>query len=206
MKKEITIIIPAYNEEKRIKKTLESYSQHFKGRALMLVSLNGCKDNTLGVVREVQKQWPEDVDYIDTKAAIGKGGAVIKGFKTDIKTEYTGFVDADGATSAKEYDRLWRLIKGYDGVIASRWIKGAKVHGRDSAKRQFASKVFHILVKMIFWMPFHDTQTGAKIFKTQVVKDILPKLGLITNMLFDVDLLYILNRNEYQLKDEKTAA
>lgn len=201
---ELTIIIPAYNEEKRIRKTLVQYLEHFKQRAKILVVLNGCRDNTLGVVQEVQQQWSENLDYVNIKAAIGKGGAIIEGFKKDLKTRAVGFVDADGATTASEFDRLYSHLSGADGIIASRWISGAEVTGRKSWKRKSASVIFHWLVKILFFLPLKDTQCGAKIFQSQTIKEILPQLGKATNMLFDVDLLYLLQQARFKLKEVPT--
>ena len=94
----ISIIIPAYNEEKRIKETLENYINFFKDKEKfeILAVLNGCKDNTLSVVEEEAKKHKE-IKFKEFKEAIGKGGAIIEGFKI-VKGDYICYVDADSST------------------------------------------------------------------------------------------------------------
>src|SRR3989338_629340 len=120
----LTLIIPAYNEEKRIEKTLESYSHFFldkmKENFEILIILNGCRDKT----REIIEKFSNGKKYIKFKEfekAIGKGGAIIEGFKI-ADSELIGYVDADGATNPETFYKLVKGINGYDGVIASRWI------------------------------------------------------------------------------------
>src|SRR3989344_8345313 len=99
MKNNLTIIIPAYNEERRIGKTLDDYCRFFNKIKLdykLLVLLNGCKDNTLDVVKKYKKKHSK-IEYKNIKEAIGKGGAVIEGFKI-ANTDLIGFVDADNST------------------------------------------------------------------------------------------------------------
>src|SRR3989344_4067768 len=97
-----SIIIPAYNEEKRIGVTLDDYCSYFskfpKGEVEIIVVLNGCVDNTLMVVKEYAKKYAV-LRYVDIKEAIRKGGAVIEGFKI-AKGDLIGYADADGATRA----------------------------------------------------------------------------------------------------------
>ena len=123
----LAIIIPAYNEEKRIERTLRAYSDY---AALMLhqhgikttifVVLNGCVDNTRAVVERITS-----IHIIELKEA-GKGLAITAGFKAALKTDATmiGFVDADMATSPQAFYSLLNQASGYDGVIASRYRKG----------------------------------------------------------------------------------
>ena len=80
----LLILIPAYNEESRIEPTLRSYAQffgaHYTGKFSLVVILNGCRDNTLGVVQRVARELP-CVGFVNFPAPIGKGGALIEGLK-----------------------------------------------------------------------------------------------------------------------------
>ncbi|MBI5391537.1 glycosyltransferase, partial [Candidatus Woesearchaeota archaeon] len=80
----LSLLIPAYNEEKRIGKTLSLYlpflTKKLQKEYELLVVLNGCKDNTLSAVKPFMKKYPQ-LRYKNIPQAIGKGGAIIEGFK-----------------------------------------------------------------------------------------------------------------------------
>jgi len=193
--KDLTIIIPAYNEEKRIGNTLEEYIKFFKDKLgnnfEIIVILNGCKDDTLNVVKKY------DVKFKNIKEAIGKGGAIIEGFKI-AEGKFIGFVDADNATPPWAFYDLYKNINDKDGIIASRWIKGAKIGKKQSFSRRFASRGFNILVRLFFDIGVNDTQCGAKLFRKEAVKKVVNKLG-ITSYGFDIDLLYLMKRNGFKV-------
>jgi len=203
----ILIIIPAHNEEKRISATLENYASFFnkfmKKNYEILVILNGCKDNTLKIVKETAKKYKtiKFKNYIES----GKGFAIMEGFKEALKhkTELIGFVDADNATSPGAFYDLIKNINIYDGIIASRYVKGAIVRPKQSIQRTIASRVFNILVRVLFIMPYHDTQCGAKIFKKDALEKILPKITT-SNWAFDVDLLYKAKKSKLKIKEYPT--
>jgi glycosyltransferase involved in cell wall biosynthesis len=198
----LSIIIPAYNEEKRILQMLERYWAFYQGKSVeFIIVLNGCRDNTRGVVESFASRVGAKIHIIDIPEAIGKGGAVRQGFAL-AQGDYLGFVDADGATGPEEFDKLVRQINGHDGAIASRWKRGSVVVGRNFF-RKIVSLGFIIFVKMIFWMPFFDTQCGAKVFKHQAIKQILPKLQ-VSNMAFDVELLFLMRRAGYRIIEMPT--
>src|SRR5882672_4845205 len=97
----LLLLIPAYNEEARIEPVLREYGlyfrDNFKGRFELVVVLNGCRDNTRGVVELVAREFPS-ISLLDFPAPIGKGGALIEGLKLATKAEIIGYVDADGAS------------------------------------------------------------------------------------------------------------
>ncbi len=199
---ELSIIIPAYNEEKRIGKTLEEYLSFFsknnKENYEIIVVMNGCTDTTYGILESFKKKHTP-LKILEFKAGIGKGGAVIEGFKI-AKGDLIGFVDADNSTSAPEFEKCVKNILGYDGVIASRYIQDAVVEPKQPLSRRIASRGFNILIKILFGLRIKDSQCGAKLFRKDVIKKILPDLG-ITRWAFDVDLLYQLKRNRFVVKE-----
>ncbi len=201
----LALVIPAYNEEKRIGNTLKEYVNFFKRKYeknfLIYVVLNGCKDNTLSIVKEYSKKYPQ-IKYLNVKGKIGKGGAIIQGFK-NVDGKLIGFVDADCSTKPEAFNELIENINNYNGVIASRWSKGAKINKKQKFIRLIASRVFNIMVRLLFFMPYTDTQCGAKLFKGNSLKKIVPKLGL-TTWGFDIDLLYLFKRNKMKIKEIPT--
>ncbi len=204
------IVIPAYNEEKRIEKTVRDYSDHFKEKAEILIVLNGCSDKTGEIVRGLKKDLV-NIEYLEFSEAIGKGKAVHEGFRYALNkvsgfkfqdSSLIGFVDADEATSPEEYKRLAGLIGDADGVIGSRFLKGAKVYGR-SFLRNIVGYKFHLIVKILFNLPYKDTQCGVKIFKADALKKILPELK-VSNMAFDVEMLAIALKYKLKIKEIPT--
>jgi len=202
----VLLLIPAYNEESRIEPVLREYAAFFKqqyqGKFQLVVVLNGCRDNTLGVVQRVAAEYPS-ISWLEFKAPIGKGGALIEGLKLATMADLIGYVDADGATPPHAFLDLVRHIEGFDCVIGSRWLPGAVLHQQQSGKRQFASRVFHFIVQMFFWMNIRDTQCGAKIMRRAAVEEVHPLLR-IADMAFDINLLYALKHAGYRILEIPT--
>lgn len=193
----VIVLIPAYNEEERIEPVLREYAEYFKrnyqGDLSIVVVLNGCRDNTLGVVQRVARDYPA-VSFLDFPGRIGKGGALIEGLKLAARADLIGYVDADGATSPAAFHTLIQHWKEADCVIGSRWIRGAVLHQSQTKKRQFASRVFHLIVRFFFpSLHVRDTQCGAKLIRREAVEKVHPALR-IADMAFDINLLYSLKR------------
>ena len=202
--KSLSIVIPAYNEEKRIARTLDAYSKFFSGNVKdfeIIVVLNNCKDNTLEIVEKFSKK-SKKIKYLDFKRAIGKGKAIIEGFKV-AKGNLIGFVDADMATSPSSFYDLIKNMNGYDGIIASRWIKNSKIKEKQPLLKRIGSRGFNFLVYLLFDLKFKDTQCGAKLFKSYVIRSIMNEIG-ITKWAFDVNLLYLAKRKNYKIKEIPT--
>lgn len=203
----LLLLVPAYNEERRIEPLLRDYSRYFqenyRGKFKLVVVLNGCRDNTIGVVRKVQADYPGTIDALDFPAPIGKGGALIEGLKLAPMADLIGYVDADGATGADALHDLIKKMGDADCVIGSRWIEGAVLHQAQTSKRQFASRVFHTIVQSFFWMNIRDTQCGAKIIRRHAVEKIHSSL-CIADMAFDINLLYSLKRKGFKVIEVPT--
>jgi glycosyltransferase involved in cell wall biosynthesis len=202
----LLLLIPAYNEERRIEPVLRDYARYFqdnyRGKFQLVVVLNGCRDDTLGVVKRVQKDFPS-VSLLNFHDPIGKGGALIEGLKLAPLTDVIGYVDADGATPPAALHDLVKRIGEADCVIGSRWLPGARLHVEQSGKRQFASRVFHLIVQMFFNMHVKDTQCGAKVMRREAVEKIHSALR-IADMAFDINLLYSLKRAGYHILEVPT--
>ena len=202
----LLLLIPAYNEEHRIEPVLREYARYFQqsysGKFQILVVLNGCRDDTLGVVRRVAAEYPP-VSALEFPEPIGKGGALIEGLKLAPLADLIGYVDADGATPPHAFHDLVKHSGQADCVIGSRWLPGAVLHQEQSGKRQFASRVFHLIVQWLFWMNIHDTQCGAKVMRREAVEKIHPYLR-IADMAFDINLLYSLKRAGFRILEVPT--
>ncbi len=201
----LSLIIPAYNEEQRIGKTLDNYSSYlsskFKDFEIIIV-LNGCKDNTLKVILDYKNKYPKTINYLNFTDPIGKGPAVIEGFKFANK-ELIGFVDADMSTPPEAFYDLILNLKENDGIVASRWTRGSIIPVKQKITRRIVSRVFNIMVRILFNIKISDTQCGCKLFKKQAIKSVIPLLGK-TKWAFDIDILYRLNKKGYKIIDIPT--
>lgn len=202
----LLILIPAYNEEGRIGPVLSSYAdyfeRHYQARFSIVVVLNGCMDNTLGVVKEAAKTWPR-ISAMNFPGRIGKGGALIEGLKLFPLADLIGFVDADGATPPAAFHDLVKRCASADCAIGSRWIVGAKIHQAQSGVRRLVSRGGNAIVQCLFWMRIRDTQCGAKVMRRSAVERIHPSLR-ITDMAFDINLLYSLKREGFSVVEVPT--
>jgi glycosyltransferase involved in cell wall biosynthesis len=202
----LLILIPAYNEESRIEPVLRDYAQFFaknySGKFQLVVVLNGCTDNTLGVVQKVGAEFPS-VRPLEFKRPIGKGGALIEGFKLAAQGELTGYVDADGATPPRAFLELVEHIAGADCVVGSRWLPESVIHQAQADSRRFASRAFHFIVQVLFWLNIHDTQCGAKVMKREVVEKVHDNLR-IADMAFDINLLVAVKRAGFRIREVPT--
>ncbi len=199
----IAITIPAYNEENRIRVMLDHYLLYFGNEVQFVVVANHCSDNTVGVVEGIQRQFPGRVQLINEPAAIGKGGAIVQGWKASTEADIVGFVDADGATSPVEFDKVLKAAQQADGAIASRFMKGATVLDRSSLLRKFVSWAARRCFQILFLLPVNDTQCGAKVFKQSAIQPILADLKT-NDMLFDVELLWRLKQRNAHIIEVPT--
>jgi glycosyltransferase involved in cell wall biosynthesis len=206
----LSIVIPAYNEEKRIKRTLDAYSNYFeslrKKKELdysILVVVNNSKDKTEEIVKNFST-INKRIKCLVTSIG-GKGSAIKLGFNESIKSNFDliGFVDADMATEPSEFYKLVKFIGNADGVIAGRYSKGSQVFPKQSLPRIFVSRIYNLLIRCLFLLPYRDTQCGAKIFKKIALQESLNSIGM-TRWAFDLELIYRIRENGFVIKETPT--
>lgn len=197
---EISIIIPAYNEELRISKTLTEFYNYFskKYSCEFIVVCDGNTDKTPEIVASFSKKHTE-VKLLTFPKKLGKGGGVLEGMKA-AHGFFIGFVDSDLSITPEDFEKLLKKIKHeeIDGVIASRRAEGAKILIKQPFYRRFLSFGWNLLVRTMFFIPFTDTQCGAKIFKGSVLKKIIPNLKT-RGFEFDVELLWRFYSNGFKV-------
>ena len=197
-KHSVCIVIPAYNEEDRISRTLKEYAQYFRNvpylQVTLLVVANNCSDDTVGVAKQQQKKYNEI--KIMNLIPGGKGFAVKEGYIEALKKDYDliGFVDADMATEPQYYHDLIIAMNGHDGAIASRYCKGANLTAERPLLRKVSGKIFNWVIQKRFQFSFEDTQCGAKIFTYDTIKKITPDMHE-QKWYFDVEMLYLCTIN-----------
>jgi dolichol-phosphate mannosyltransferase len=195
----VSIVIPAWNEEDRLARTLERYLPALEARGdpfEVIVVVDGVRDRT-GEVAEAYAA--RNVRLLRYPTKLGKGGAILAGLR-EARHEYVGYVDADGPISPEEIYRLVGHLSEVDLVVASRWTRGATGVGAEPQFNRFAGRAWNLLTRSLLFLPMRDTQCGAKFFKKSVVLPLL-KTVTLTNRAFDVDLLYHVNTRGLPIRE-----
>jgi len=199
----ISIIIPAYNEEKRIINRLQllvNFFDNYMGNYEIIVITDGCTDKTHFLVLEFSKKHPQ-VKLLNFSKRLGKGGAIIEGLRR-AGGNIIAIADADNSVAPAELYKLITESKNYDVVICSRYSNGACLLIKEPFNRFILGRAFNALVKLMFWRmsKIYDTQCGAKVVKRYVISKILSDL-FITGFTFDVNLIYSSLRHGFTVKE-----
>lgn len=211
--KTLTILIPAFNESKRIVKTLDNIDAYISKTSSLYNSLpyklnatvvsDGSTDNTDSTVNEwIQNKSKNKNSFtmISYKPNKGKGYAVREGI-LNIESDFILYTDADGASPIEELEKLISWIdKGFDIVIGSRIVKDNNSKVKMSFIRRFVGRVFHSLLKLCDLADVVDTQCGFKLFKTTVVKKIAINQKCF-GFSFDIEYLYLARMFGYKIKE-----
>jgi len=197
----LSIIIPAFDEEYRISKTLISLRNFFRTkpeRYEIIVLIDGCSDNTLRVVNELSLGI-NDLIPVLFENRLGKGGAIIEGLLL-AKGDLILILDADNAVPPTSLYNLVLKSLDYDLCIGSRYDPDSIILSSEPFYRIFLSRFFNNILKILFWRlrRFSDTQCGAKIVKVDVIPHIIKDL-IIVNFAFDVNLIYSTLRHGYSV-------
>lgn len=199
MPQTLTIVIPAYNEEQRLPKTLQALKafaetrQGFSLREVIVVD-DGSQDKTIETVRKWSESWPI-LKCWSLQKNLGKGAAVHAGL-AKAQGEWVLIADADMATPWKELQRFAELCKDQDLVMGSRALKESQIVVRQHWLRQNMGRTFNKLLKSLVRLPYHDTQCGFKLIRNddQFKKQILPQLQ-VQRFAWDVELLLFMRKH-----------
>ncbi len=196
----VSIIIPAYNEEKRLPDTIEKiidFVNKYKLNAEIIVINDGSTDKTAEIVLKYNKN---NIRLINNEKNMGKGFCINRGVM-ESKNEIILFSDADLSTPI---EFLIPFLKnhemGYDIVIASRACKGAEKKIKQPFIRDTMGKIFNIFVRTILGLNIKDTQCGFKSFKNNIAKDVFSK-QTIFDFGFDPEILFIAQKKGYKIKE-----
>ncbi len=194
--KKFDIIIPAYNEEKRIVPVLTDltlFIENYKLPWRIIVSIDG-NDGTEKIVKEFSKEF-NFIKYSRSSERGGKGLA-IKRVSSIIDSDYVILMDADNSISVKEIMDNITGIQGNAALIFSRYSNKNKI----PFFRKFISRGFNLLVQLFTGLRIDDTQTGYKIFNSQKFKNAINMVG-VTNTFYDVSLLYHIKKQNGKIKE-----
>lgn len=198
----LSIVIPAYNEEKRIRLSLVKIMDYLESRGLqyeLVIADDGCQDNTEGVVKSVT-QGRASVQYLKGEVNRGKGNAVKRGMLA-ARGEYALLTDADLSTPIEELDKFIPVMKSADAVlIGNRKTKGSEVRKHQNFIRENMGKVFTLLTNLSLGMWQSDFTCGFKVFGPESRKAIF-SCARIDRWGYDAELLFIARRKGYALID-----
>jgi glycosyltransferase involved in cell wall biosynthesis len=191
-----TLVIPAYNEEARIGSLLEELSG-FSGD---LIFVCDGTDATTAVIGAFADDHPSlRARCLTFPSRLGKGGGIMAGIR-EAQTPYIGYMDADGSTSLSEMERLFDRLAAVDGAIGSRWLPGSVLRARQGLRRRVESRLFNLIVRLLFGLDYRDTQCGAKVFRREALGAVIPSIRS-TGFEFDVELLWRLRQNGYRVEE-----
>lgn len=187
----LSVLIPAYNEGKKIRENLEYINKILNLLKLdyeIILINDGSKDNTLEESKKVK-----NIDILTYNKNLGKGGALKYGFQNS-KGNLICFLDADLELDPSLINSFIKIInkKEADVIVGSKRHPKSKINY--SLKRKFLSYTYNKFVKLLFRLKVNDTQTGIKLFKREVLERVFPKVS-IKGYAFDLELL--INADKY---------
>jgi glycosyltransferase involved in cell wall biosynthesis len=187
----LSVIIPAYKEEKRIHKVLDhvvAYAKSHTESIEVIVVLDGTPDNTAAVVAEYRDRLPR-LQIIDRKENQGKGYTVREGMHA-AQGKYRLFADADNSTSFEQVDALLAQMETHDVAIASRYVAGGEQKQKQSLARILGSRVLNSIIRLLVVPGIADTQCGFKLFRANAAEQIFSR-AVVNNWSFDFEVLAI---------------
>ncbi len=198
----LSVIIPAYNEEKRLLPTLERVCVYLSTKDFpyeVVVVDDGSTDNTLQITKSIANK-NNHINILSNERNSGKGYSVRRGMLS-ARGEYVFFTDADLSTPIEEIEKcLPYLVNGYDVVIGSRSMPGADIIVHQPWYREKMGKIFNFMVNVVLLRGIVDTQCGFKGFKRDVAKKVFSRCR-IDGFSFDVEALYLSRKFDYKIKE-----
>ena len=196
---ELSIIIPAYNEESRLSRGLAKIRDYLaarnlaSGQAEIIVVDDGSSDRTAGIAEEWSRQLPS-LRLVSNGENRGKGYSVRYGM-LEARGRVALFTDADLSAPIEEADKLLAAIgAGNDVAIGSRAVNRALIFGHQSRWREIAGMIFNGFVRLFTGLPFQDTQCGFKAFVREPSRIVFQQQR-IDGFGFDPEILFLAERH-----------
>ena len=197
----LSVVMPAYNEGQHIYDNLvetDKILSTFVRRYEIIAVNDGSKDNTWDEIKKAASKLASvsDYGYSDNH---GKGYAICHGIE-NASGRYIAFLDSDLELSPKMLKNFLKIMKEQDVDI----VIGSKLH-RDSKLdypliRKIMSYGYYLMLKVLFRLNVHDTQTGIKLFKAEVIKPIAENLS-ISGYAFDIEILVAAHKQGYVISE-----
>ena len=198
---DLSIIIPAYNEEALIASTLDGLQTYLSARPEqfeIIVVDDGSQDQTVSSIRAWKNRNGTELHLLVNEKNMGKGFSIRRGV-LESRGRYLIFVDADLPYELYAIDDFLKALRsGCDLAIGSRVLPGSEVRGVP-ALRYAAGQVFSWMVQAVLFRGLPDTQCGFKSFKSAAAKEIFRRLT-ISGFGFDVELLFVARKLKFAIR------
>jgi dolichyl-phosphate beta-glucosyltransferase len=199
---ELSVVVPCYNEEERLPRTIESIERYFAGKPIpyeLILVDDGSTDSTRQVQQAAAARNPS-VRLEALPRNRGKGRALAEGVAAAGGAEIL-VTDADLSTPIEELDKLRAALHGgADVAIGSRALRGSRVEVSQPIYRVFMGKVFNLLVQAVLLPGIWDTQCGFKLFRADVAHAVFA--GLTTDGFgYDPEVLYLAKKRGVRIAE-----
>jgi dolichyl-phosphate beta-glucosyltransferase len=198
---ELSILIPAYNEEALIVSTLEclySYLSARPDRYEIIVIDDGSQDKTADAVQNWQQKNEVDLHLLVSGQNMGKGFSIQRGVM-ESRGDYLIFIDADLPYELRAIDDFLKALRdGCDLAVGSRVLPGSQVRGVPFL-RYVAGQVFSWMVQAVLFTGLPDTQCGFKSFRSEAAREIFRRVT-IGGFGFDVEMLFIARKLKFTVQ------
>lgn len=191
----LSIVIPALNEERRIRHTLECLVKHFNGSCEIIV-VSESTDKTDDIVTEFSKNSAH-IKLVTSATRLGKGGAFKKGVENS-HGEIVMLLDSDLPVPVSDVEKVASYIGKVNVAVASREVKGTKLLVYPPMARVFAGKAFSHIFNAMFDLNVRDTQCGCKAFRREALEMVLHTVES-KGFEFDAELLFRIKRKGYTI-------
>jgi glycosyltransferase involved in cell wall biosynthesis len=189
-KEKVTVVMPAFNEANRIMESIDETAKAFESFGYpweLIVMDDGSTDNTFERAASLMHKYPGRLVVKKIPSNLGKGRVLKKAIHF-ITGDFTVFLDADMDLHPAQIKTLFDILQLNNSDI----VIGSKLHPNSKVDypgwRRFMSFLYFLLVRALFNLPCHDTQTGLKLFKTEVLRKVFPRL-LVKQFAFDLEVL-----------------
>jgi glycosyltransferase involved in cell wall biosynthesis len=193
----VSIIIPIYNGEAHVQNALSQLKEKMDGRNYeLIIAEDGSTDKTLEILNRLAPEFPQ-MRILSSKNRLGRGKSLSEAILAS-KGEIALYMDVDAATDLSEVSKALDAVASADIVTGSRLLPGSNVSR--SFTREFFSRGYNLLIRLLFNSKLHDHQCGFKAVRRESVLPLLP-LVKDTYWFWDTELLVLAQRKGLRVKE-----
>ena len=202
----LSVIVPCYNEEKRFRDGFNHYYSYLTEQnypwELILVN-DGSKDKTLSLMQSKSKTDPR-IKIVSYRKNLGKGYAIVQGVM-EARGQYILFTDIDHSVAIETIKSFYKYFEqGYQVVVGSRRVKGARILIHQHPLREFLGRGFTFLVRLFIDLKVRDATCGFKAFENEIAKKLFPKIT-IYDWAFDAEILFLCKKFNIKIAQAKVS-